>query len=287
MAQDDFQGFDPRMTPYKDGKADQALQGLFRAKTFVVGDTLGCTRAASAIRTGPNDSAEQVNQLLFGERFRVIEKSRDYVWGQALRDGYVGYVRESDLTHDWRVPTHFVSTLRTYVFSQPNLKSAIVTALSLNALVSVDETDGKFARINDMGWIYLGHISDFSHFSGDYVTVAESYLNAPYQWGGRESDGLDCSGLVQQALYATGRACPRDSDMQTALGHALEIGPDLKGLYRGDLVFWKGHVAIMADEDHIVHANGHHMKTVIEPLRDAVDRIAAAGVGQPTAFRRL
>lgn len=287
MAQDDYQDFDPRMTPYKEGRADQSLQGLFRAKTFVVGDTLGCTRAASAIRTGPNETAEQVNQLLFGERFRVIERSRDYVWGQALRDGYVGYVREADLTPEWRVPTHYVSTLRTYVFSQPNLKSAIVSSLSLNALVSADETEGKFARINDMGWVFTGHLSDFAHFAGDHAAVAQTFLHAPYQWGGRESEGIDCSGLVQQALYATGRACPRDSDMQTALGRELEIGPDLKGLYRGDLVFWKGHVAIMTDEDRIVHANGHHMKTVIEPLREAVLRIEAAGAGLPVAFRRL
>ncbi|ESQ78550.1 NlpC/P60 family protein [Asticcacaulis sp. YBE204] len=284
MAHDDF---DPRMTPFKDGKADQLLEGLMRAQNFVVGETMGCTKPSTAIRAAPNDSAEQWDQLLFGERFRVIERSRDYVWGQSLRDGYCGYVREDELSREWFVPTHFVSTLRSYVFSEPNLKSRIVCALSLNALVSAGETDGKYTRINNLGWIYTAHLGDFGGFHGDYVSVAEAYLNAPYQWGGRESDGLDCSGLVQQSLYAVGQACPRDSDMQAALGHALDIGADLKGLYRGDLVFWKGHVAIMCDEDHIIHANGFHMKTVVEPLREAVDRIDAAGVGLPTAFRRL
>ncbi|UDF03805.1 NlpC/P60 family protein [Asticcacaulis sp. AND118] len=284
MAHDDF---DPRMTPFKDGKADQRLQGLMRAESFVVGETLACAAPVSAIRSAPNDSAEQLDQLLFGERFRVIERSRDYVWGQALRDGYCGYVRETDLSRDWFVPTHYVSTLRSYVFSEPNLKSRINCALSLNALVSVTAEDGKYSQLNDLGWIYTAHLSDFTAFGHDYVSVAETYLNAPYQWGGRESDGLDCSGLVQQALYAVGQACPRDSDMQSHMGDALDIGTDLKGLYRGDLVFWKGHVAIMRDEDHIIHANGHHMKTVIEPLRDAVDRIEAAGVGKPIAFRRL
>ncbi|BEV09830.1 C40 family peptidase [Asticcacaulis sp. DW145] len=284
MAHDDF---DPRMTPFKDGKADQRLQGLMRAETFVVGETLACAAPVSAIRAAPSDSAEQLDQILFGERFRVIERSRDYVWGQALRDGYCGYVREADLSRDWYVPTHYVSTLRSYVFAEPNLKSPIVCALSRNALVSVIGEDGNYAQVNDLGWIYRAHLSDFTDFGHDYVSVAETYLNAPYQWGGRESEGLDCSGLVQQALYAIGQACPRDSDMQSQMGEALEIGSDLKGLYRGDLVFWKGHVAIMRDEDHIIHANGHHMKTVIEPLREAVDRIEAAGVGRPIAFRRL
>jgi len=284
MAHDDF---DPRMTPFKDGKADQRLQGLLRAQNFVVGETLGCAAPVTAIRAAPNDSAEQMDQLLFGERFRIIERSRDYVWGQALRDGYCGYVREADLTRSWIVPTHHVSTLRSFVFSEPSLKSRIVCSLSLNALVGVTGLDGKYAQLGDMGWICAAHLSDFATFEADYVRVAETYLNAPYQWGGRESLGLDCSGLVQQALYAVGQACPRDSDMQSQMGAPLSIGPDLKGLYRGDLVFWKGHVAIMRDEDHIIHANGYHMKTVIEPLREAVERISAAGAGEPTDFRRL
>jgi hypothetical protein len=279
--------FDKRITPFKDGLTDQAFQGLLRAQTFVVGEVMGCGAASSAVRSGPSPKAEQVNQLLFGERFKVIERSRDFVWGQALRDGYVGYVSASDLTRDWLIPTHFISTLRTFVFSEPNLKSSIVCSLSQNALISVSEHEGRFAKIEDLGWVFINHISDFTEFSQDYVSIAHTYLNAPYQWGGRESDGLDCSGLVQQAFYACGHACPRDSDMQSELGYPLDIGSDLKGLDRGDLVIWRGHIAIMCDQDHIIHANGYHMKTVIEPLREAVVRIEAAGSGLPTGFRRL
>ncbi|MFV4649108.1 C40 family peptidase, partial [Mycobacterium tuberculosis] len=104
---------------------------------------------------------------------------------------------------------------------------------------------------------------------------------------GRDSLGLDCSGLIQQALYACGRACPRDSDMQQALGAPLDIGADLSGLNRNDLVFWKGHVGIMLDAGALLHANAHHMATAREPLAEAVARIEAAGSGAPTAFRRL
>jgi cell wall-associated NlpC family hydrolase len=113
--------------------------------------------------------------------------------------------------------------------------------------------------------------------------VAERFLGAPYLWGSRESLGLDCSGLVQQALMACGRACPRDTDQQERMGEAVARDE----FRHGDLVFWKGHVAIGLDEARIIHANGHHMCVAVEPLDEAIARIVAAGSGEPTSFRRL
>jgi cell wall-associated NlpC family hydrolase len=96
---------------------------------------------------------------------------------------------------------------------------------------------------------------------------------------------LDSSALVQQALYACGRACPRDTDVQAReTGEAIEPAV---GLRRGDLVFWSGHVGLMVDADRIIHANSHHMAVTVEPLAEAVSRNRQAGVGDPTAFRRL
>jgi cell wall-associated NlpC family hydrolase len=127
------------------------------------------------------------------------------------------------------------------------------------------------------------HLAPIGVFETDWAGVAERFLGAPYLWGGRESLGLDCSGLVQQALNACGLACPRDADQQAGLGHEI----DRSAFARGDLVFWKGHVAIGLDETRIVHANGFHMAVAIEPLETALSRIEAAGVGRPTALRRL
>ena len=122
----------------------------------------------------------------------------------------------------------------------------------------------------------------------DWVAVAEHFLETPYLWGGRTSEGIDCSGLVQTALMAAGIASPRDSDMQeAALGEPIAIDDRTAPLARGDLVFWKGHVGIMRDPDTLLHANGWHMKTVSEPLAEARDRIAASGGGKITSVRRL
>lgn len=279
--------FDRRMTPFQNGVTDQSHEGVLRARSYVAGEILSCHDAAAPILAQPEAHAEQLDQLLLGERFKVIERKHDYYWGQALRDGYVGYVPVSAFREGWYLPTHYVSTLRTYMFAAPNLKSSILSALSLNALANVTQYENGFAYVNETGWVFTDHLSAFDSFADDFVSVAEAYINAPYQWGGRESIGLDCSGLLQQALYAAGQGCPRDSDMQAKMGTELDIGPDLSGLTRGDLVFWKGHVAIMVDDTNIIHANAHHMKVAVEPLLDAITRIEKAGVGGPTTFRRL
>jgi cell wall-associated NlpC family hydrolase len=121
--------------------------------------------------------------------------------------------------------------------------------------------------------------------------VALRFLGVPYLWGGRSADGLDCSGLVQQAFYACGLACPRDSNQQSALGAALGVRADLEGLQRNDLVFWPGHVGVMLDPTRLLHANANAMCVSIELLSDAVARIEAVGQstgsGSPSAFRRL
>lgn len=279
--------FDKRITPLNEGVTDQAFEGLIKARSYVVGQILSCYDAKAPILSEPQFGSEQVDQLLMGERFKVIERKHDFYWGQALRDGYVGYVPVRAFRDSWYLPTQYVATLRTYVFAAPNLKSSILCALSLNALVNVSREENGFSYINDMGWVFTDHLSNFEKFADDFVAIAEAYVNAPYQWGGRESIGLDCSGLLQQALYAAGFGCPRDSDMQAKLGTGIDVTDDLKGLKRGDLVFWKGHVAIMTDEANIIHANAHHMKVAVEPLKTAVRRIEKAGSGRPTAFRRL
>lgn len=280
---------DPRVTLRRADLADAGLEGVAAAERYAEPQTLQLTTPAAAIRTGPGGAAEQVDQLLFGETFAVLERADGWAWGQAVRDGYVGYVALDQLTSDVVRPTHAVGALRSFGFTAPSIRAPVAQAVSLNALVTVEAGgDDRFVPVARLGFMSRAHLIPLGlPAADDPAGVAERYLHAPYLWGGRESLGLDCSGLIQQALYACGRACPRDSDQQQALGAPLQIADTLKGLRRNDLVFWKGHVGIMLDADRLLHANAHHMAVVVEPLADAVRRIDAAGTGRPTAFRRL
>lgn len=274
--------FDPRVTPLRDGIAARALEGVVPAEVYLDPKPLRCVAPAAAIRRAPDAASEQMDQLLFGEVFEAIEEEGAFLWGQARRDGYVGFVEAAALAPIGASPTHRVSALRTYAFAEPSIKSKAAGPYSLNALVTVEAIEGRLAKVAGAGWMAAEHLSPIGVFARDPAAVAERYLGAPYLWGGRESLGLDCSGLVQQAWLACGLGCPRDADLQQALGR--EISREEFG--RGDLVFWKGHVAIGLDAERILHANAFHMAVAIESLDAALERIKAAGSGEPTAFRR-
>jgi len=275
--------FDPRTTLLRDGVADLRLEGVLKADRFVAARQGQLTLPVAALRAGPEHGAEQLDQILFGERFERLEASGGFVLGQASRDGYVGWVEASALSDDIASPTHWVSALRAYAFAGASIKAPARGPLSLNALVTISEETETLARDDRIGWIAKAHLSPIGTTLKDPAAVALAHLGAPYLWGGRESIGLDCSGLVQQALLACGLACPRDSDQQQSLGVAAP--PD--ELTRGDLVFWPGHVAMMIDARRMVHANAFHMAVTVEPLAKVSARIAARGGGEPVAYRRV
>ena len=273
---------DPRVTLARPDLADLDLQGLVAATRYEAPKPRQVAVPTAALRKAAHPMAEQWDQLLFGEVFRVLEVKDGFAWGQAARDGYVGFVAEDDLAALGEPATHQVAVPRTYAFAEPNIKARPVGLYSLNALTAIEATEGRFAKGEGTGWFIADHLTPIGVAAGDYVATAQTFLGAPYQWGGRESLGLDCSGLVQQALAACGRAVPRDTDLQTAF--FTPVAPEDRR--RGDLVFWKGHVAILLDAETILHANAHHMAVAIEPLAEAIARITAAGNGPPTGWRR-
>jgi cell wall-associated NlpC family hydrolase len=273
---------DQRTTLARADLAARDLEGLVRAAAFADTTPFRIAIPRTAQRAAPNDDAEQINQLLFGEDFDALTVADGYAWGRARRDGYVGWVATAALGKRADPPDGRVSALRTAAFSTPSIKSAVWGLLGLNALVTVVDRKDDMALVAGAGWVPSVHLAPIGGGFGDPATAAEMFLGAPYVWGGRDSLGLDCSGLVQQALFAAGMACPRDADQQATLG----VPVDCVDLRRGDLVFWQGHVGLMLDSERLLHANAHHMAVAIEPLNAAVARIVAKGVGEPTAFRR-
>ena len=155
----------------------------------------------------------------------------------------------------------------------------------MGTTLTVVREEGAFAVTRQNWYLPRQHLGRIDAMADDFVAVAERFVGTPYLWGGKSSLGIDCSGLVQVSLNAAGTGCPRDSDMQRdGLGRLIGLA-ESSHLQRGDLIFWKGHVAIARDADTIVHANAHHMATVIENTRDAIARIKAAG-SEVLAFDR-
>jgi cell wall-associated NlpC family hydrolase len=273
---------DARVTLARPDLARAELEGVIRAGRFVDAEPRQVSAPLAAIRKAPDAGAELLDQALFGERMDIAEVTGDFAWAQARRDGYVGFVATAELGEVGALPTHRISAPATFAFAEPRVQARPFGPLSMNTLVAVEEESGPYARCAGAGWIARRHLAPIGVVETDFVAVAEQFVGVPYLWGGRATAGLDCSGLVLQALYACGRACPRDTDQQAALGTAA----DPAALRRGDLVFWRGHVGVMLDGERLLHANAHHMAVGVEPLAEAVARIGATPTGQPTAYRR-
>jgi cell wall-associated NlpC family hydrolase len=278
---------DPRLTPARGDLAAKYLEGKVQAARFVEGVDFEVVDAIAPLRRAPSADAEQLTQALRGERVTVYDRNGEgFAWGQLVSDGYVGWLPDRALAKPVAAPTHKVIALRTLAFPGPSIKLPPSDALPLGARVTVTREDGAFAVTGDGWYLPRQHLGALDANAADFVAVAERFVGAPYLWGGKSSLGIDCSGLVQVSLNAAGTGCPRDSDMQQD-GLGRELSPaEAKQLQRGDLIFWKGHVAIVRDADTIVHANAHHMATVIENSKDAIARIKAAG-GAVTAIKRL
>jgi len=274
---------DPRLLLVRGELAAAGLEGLWPAQRYRPTTSMRVTAPTTSMRSSPDLAAEQTSQLLFGETFEVLLEENGYAFGQSERDGYVGFIQTDALSLGRGDPGLRVCALRTFAFSEPSIKSRPIGAYSLNALVTPTDTEGRFVKAADSGWFIVDHLEKIGEFDDEPVAVAERFVGAPYLWGGADSLGLDCSGLVQQAMRACGRACPRDSDQQQALGAPVA---DQQSLQRGDLIFWKGHVGFIAGPNRLLHANAHHMAVAIEALDEAIRRIEAAGSGPPIAFRR-
>jgi len=254
---------DPRCLLARPDLAEQALEGLVPAARYRPTRPWRCRIGFAPIT---DEGGDPIGEILFGEAFDLLEEADGRGWGRARRDGTVGHVDLDLLEPLTALPVARVATTEAQV--------------PLNALMAeMDEVEAE-------------NLADFYRFDPDLATAAERLLGARYRLGGRSRAGVDCAGLVQQALFACGHAGPRRADGQARLGQAIAV----HDRRRGDLGVWlrtddgpgawTGHAAVVVDAERLIHASSTHGGVVIEAFDVADARCRADGLAAP-GFRRL
>jgi cell wall-associated NlpC family hydrolase len=279
------QKLDPRLHPIREDLAAEYLRDKVEAPKFSKGYAAQISRGIVPLRRHPADEAGQDTELLFGEKVTVYEEKNGWAWVQNAKDSYVGYTRANDLSREVRQTTHRVKALRTYVYPQPDMKIPPIDMLSMESTVLALKEEGRYTQIQGGGWIFTDHICSLETKALSHVDIAYQFLGTPYFWGGKTSVGIDCSGLVQVSLSASGISTQRDTYVQeTTVGYPVNS----EQCTEGDLVYWPGHVAIALDKENAIHATANSMDVIIEPIAHITERVKmeTGGTGI-TAIKRV
>jgi hypothetical protein len=271
---------DRRLTAFSGRVALEPLRGQVAAEAFVPGAAGAVAVPLADLCDKPGGARDR--QVMRGDALLAVDRRDGAVFVRMEKDGYCGWLREAEVGPAVAA-TYWVASVGTHIYPEPRVEARAHAALPHGARLAVLEADAKWARVEG-GFVPAMHLRAVGDWFADPVNVAELFVGTPYLWGGNSRDGIDCSGLVQAAWLACGLACPGDSDLQQGLGEAL---PEEAALRRGDLIFWKGHVALAVDGARLIHANGHSMDVRHEGIAAAIARIAAQGGGPVTARRRV
>ena len=283
---------DPRLHAYREDLANIDLQEKVSAERYVAGSPARIGSHFADILKSPDSSSMLQTQILYGHDVTVFDQRDGWAWIQNSFDGYVGYVQEQVLvpldSQAQPAPTHMVLAPRTFLYRAPDLKLGRVGYRSMGSKLCVADrisTRGTdYAILQSGEAVISNHLIEIGNWKSDPLSVAETLIHTPYLWGGSTGFGVDCSGLVALSYMLCGQQVLRDSDMQAA-SIGSEIPMDFDRLQRGDLVFWNGHVGMMADGKNLLHANGNTMDVAYEPLAKAIERIGYL-YQQPTMVRR-
>ena len=241
------------------------------------------SRSTTSMKLKPNHHCEASSELLFGEAVQVLEQNAQWCKVRSVHDGYEGFIETAACDFSSPQTTHWVNTQATFVFEKPDIKSPIRQRLLFGSELTLGKVSDNpnFLKFGNQGFVWAAHVlNNDTRLKLSLVEIIQhNYLHTPYRWGGRSTDGCDCSGLVQMAAMAQGVQLPRDTVDQEP---ALTIDIEYEKRCAEDLVFWPGHVGILKTPDLLLHSTAHTLRCCFEPLNEVLKR-----AGNPSSIKRI
>ncbi len=224
----------------------------------------------SNIYKSPNKRSEVTSQILYGERFKILSKRKGWIKIKLLYDRYVGFIKNKNYVSELKI-SHKVSTIQANIYNKPNNKRNNKTqkTLPFGSKLSVIERRNRFVRYENNKWLKLKDIRKINHKEKKFIKIFKTFLKTKYVWGGKTSSGIDCSALLQIFFYYNNLFYPRDTKDQIN----YSINKKSKRFSKGDIIFWKGHVAICINSLQLIHAYGPEKKVLIMPIKKTILRI--------------
>ena len=221
----------------------------------------------SNIYKKPNIFSEVTSQILYGEKFKIISKNKSWIKIKALFDNYTGYIKNKYYTKDHQ-PTHKIFTLKANIYNKQKNKTK--NFLPFASRISMINENKKFVEFEKDKWIKKKDIKKINHIEKDYLKVLKMFLKIKYLWGGKTYRGIDCSAILQLFFYYNNKFYPRDTKDQIKYSAKKNKSKVFK---KGDIIFWKGHVAVCINAQKLIHAYGPEKKVLIMNIKETINRI--------------
>ena len=213
------------------------------------------------INSRPSKNSEVLSQILYGEKFKIISKNKNWVKIKTDYDNYIGYIKNDKFNHNFK-PTHKIYKLKSEIFKKVNNKFLPTNNfLCFASGVSIKNIKNNYIEFEKNKWIRKNSLKKINHYEKNYIKIIKLFLGNKYLWGGKTYKGIDCSALIQIYFYYNRIFFPRDSiDQKSFCKKKFK-----KKLNKGDIIFWNGHVGMCLNQSKFIHAYGPKKKVLIMP----------------------
>jgi len=207
----------------------------------------------------PSINAKISSQIIYGEKFKVLRKIKSFLKIRTSYDRYTGYIKDKNFIKKFK-PTHKVKALKTKIYKSNNF-------LPFSSEIEILKKKNNYVMFKKNEWIKQKDITYINKKEKNFTKIYKSYLNCQYKWGGKTHQGIDCSALIQLFYKFNKKFFPRDTIDQIK----YKKGNRTKKKFKlGDIIYWKGHVAVCISSKKLIHAYGPKKKVIIMPINETI-----------------